>query len=150
MTGPDVQPAAGQASASASDDLAEAAAVRREALKGKRRLTSSVLGMEVVVFWLAIIVAVVQSHISKPVAFGVGGALAVACIVIAARITRPWAFVAGSVLQVLAIACGVAVHTMYFVGALFAVLWVVALRTGDSAIRKADAYATQLEAPHRP
>lgn len=131
------------------DDLAEAAAVRLEALKGKRRLTSSVLGMEVIVFWLAIIEAVVQSHISHPVAFGVGGGLALACIVVAARITRPWAYPAGSVLQVLAIASGVAVHTMFFIGALFAVLWVVALRMGDTAMRKADAYAVTLERPRQ-
>jgi hypothetical protein len=126
---------------SPADIAARIDAVRRDAVKGKRRLTSSVLAMEVVIFWLAIIVAIVQSHVAVPLALAVGGALAVCCIAIAAMITRPWAYRAGTVLQVLAIACGVVVHTMFFVGAIFAALWVAALRIGDSALRMADRFA---------
>jgi len=48
------------------------------------------------------------------------------------------------VLQVLAIACGFAVPTMFFVGAVFALLWVAALRVGDSAIRTARKYAASV------
>ncbi|HET9188272.1 MAG TPA: DUF4233 domain-containing protein [Acidothermaceae bacterium] len=121
------------------------AQVRRDAIKGKRRLASSVLAMEVVVFWLAIIVAIVSSGVAAPAALGVGGALAVGCVVIAARITRKWAYVAGSVLQVGAIACGVVVHTMFFIGALFALLWFAALRVGDSAIRVAERFAASVQ-----
>jgi hypothetical protein len=120
------------------------ASVHRDAVKGKRRLTSSVLAMEVVVFWLAIIVAIVSSHVAVGVAVGVGGALALACIVVAAMIKRPWAYLAGGVVQVLAIACGVAVHTMFVVGAVFALLWIAALRIGDSAIRTANQYAASV------
>jgi hypothetical protein len=119
-------------------------AVRRQALKGKRRLTSSVLSMEVIVFWLAIIVAIVQSHVAVPIALAVGGALALGCIVVAGLISRPWAYRAGSVLQVFAVACGVVVHVMFVVGVLFAVLWVVAVRMGDTAMRKAEEYANSL------
>lgn len=122
-----------------------AARVARDAVKGKRRLASSVLGMEVVVFWLAIIVAVVMSHVAAAIAVPVGVALALACIVVAARIKRPWAYAAGSVLQVLAIACGFVVHTMFVVGAIFALLWIAALRVGDSAIRVAQRYAASIE-----
>lgn len=122
-----------------------AARVARDAVKGKRRLASSVLGMEVVVFWLAIIVAVVMSHVAAAIAVPVGVALALACIVVAARIKRKWAYAAGSVLQVLAIACGVVVHTMFVVGAIFALLWIAALRIGDSAIRVAERYAASIE-----
>ena len=123
---------------------ARVAQVRRDAVKGKRRLASSVLAMEVVVFWLAIIVAIVSSGVRAPAALGVGGALALACIVIAARVKRSWAFVAGSVLQVAAIACGVVVPTMFFIGALFALLWFAALGVGDSAIRVADRFAASV------
>ena len=119
-------------------------AVRRQAVKGKRRLTSSVLSMEVVVFWLAIIVAIVQSHVAVPLALAVGGALALGCIAVAGMISRPWAYRAGTVLQVLAVACGVVVHVMFVVGVLFAVLWVVAVRMGDTAMRKAEEYASSL------
>jgi hypothetical protein len=123
---------------------ARVAQVRRDAIKGKRRLASSVLAMEVVVFWLAIIVAIVSSGVAVPAAVGVGGALALACIVIAARIKSRWAFAAGSVLQACAIACGFVVHTMFFIGALFAVLWVAALWVGDSAMRVADRFAASV------
>jgi len=129
-----------------SDDelAARVAQVRRDAIKGKRRLASSVLAMEVVVFWLAIIVAIVSSGVSAVAALVVGGALALACIVIAARIKTRWAFAAGSVLQVCAIACGVVVHAMFFIGVIFAVLWIAALRVGDSAIRVADRFAASV------
>src|SRR5471030_1261636 len=103
----------------------DVALMYRDAVKGKRRLTSSVLAMEVVVFWLAIIVAIVQDNVSVAAALAAGGALAVGCIVIAAMIRRPWAYLAGGVLQALAIACGFVVPAMFVIGALFAVLWVV-------------------------
>ncbi len=129
-----------QAELSEAELAARVAQVRRDAVKGKRRLASSVLAMEVVVFWLAIIVAIVSSGVAVPAALSVGGALALACIAIAARITRRWAFAAGSALQACAIACGVVVHTMFFIGAIFALLWVAALKVGDSAIRVADRF----------
>jgi hypothetical protein len=125
------------------DTAAHVDAVQREAVKGKRRLTSSVLAMEVVVFWLAIIVAIVQSHVAAPVALSVGGGLAVGCIAVAGMIKRPWAYRAGAALQVAAIACGFVVTAMFVVGAIFAALWVGAVRLGDSAIRRADEYAAE-------
>ena len=124
--------------------LVKAAAVRRDAVKGKRRLASSVLAMEFVVFWLAIIVAVVMSHVAVAVAVPAGGALAIACLALAAMIKRPWVFAAGTVLQVLAIACGFVVPAMFFIGAVFALLWIAALRVGDSAIRVADRFAASV------
>ncbi len=139
-----------QAQTSAANDVAQVASVRREAIKGKRRLTSSVLAMEVVVFWLAIIVAIVQSHVAVAVASVVGGALALGCLVIAARITKPWAYRAGDVLQVLAFCCGIVVHTMFVVGAIFALLWVVAVRMGDKAAARAEEFAVWVAAGRPP
>jgi hypothetical protein len=127
------------------DNATHIAAVRRQALKGKRRLTSSVLAMEVVVFWLAIIVAIVQSHVAAAAALAVGGALAVGCIVVAGMIARPWAYRAGDILQVAAVACGFVVRVMFVVGLLFAVLWVIAVRMGDTAMRKAEEFAASLD-----
>jgi Protein of unknown function (DUF4233) len=115
----------------------DVALMYRDAIKGKRRLTSSVLSMEFVVFWLAIIVAIVQSHVRLAVALPVGLVLALGCLVIAGMIKRAWAYRAGSVLQVLAIGCGFVVPAMFFVGPLFAILWAVALRMGDGALRRA-------------
>jgi uncharacterized membrane protein len=138
------EPTQPDADGSEEELAARVAQVRRDAIKGKRRLASSVLAMEVVVFWLAIIVAIVSSGVSAPAAIGVGGALALACVLIAARNTRRWAFVAGSILQLFAVACGVVVPTMFFIGAVFALLWFAALRVGDSAIRVADRFAASV------
>lgn len=121
-------------SAYGGDDVA---LMYRDAVKGKRRLTSSVLSMEVVVFWLAIIVAIVQSHVNPVGAICVGGVLALGCIVVAGMIRQSWAYRAGSALQLLAILCGFVVPAMFVVGFLFAVLWAVALRMGDAALRRA-------------
>ena len=129
------------------DDVAR---MYRDAVKGKRRLTSSVLAMEVVVFWLAIIVATVQDHVSVAAALPVGGALAVGCIVIAAMIRRPWAYLAGGVLQVLAIACGFVVPVMFVIGGIFAVLWVVCIRLGDAALSRAKQFEAYVGVPPTP
>lgn len=123
-----------------SYDADDVALMYRDAVKGKRRLTSSVLSMEFVVFWLAIIVAIVQSHVRVGVALATGGAFAVGCIAVAGMITRPWAYRAGAVLQVLAILCGFVVPVMFVIGALFAVLWAVAVRMGDAALRRAQQF----------
>jgi hypothetical protein len=120
-----------------SDDVAS---MYRDAVKGKRRLTSSVLSMEFIVFWLAIIVAIVQSHVRVGAALPVGGALAVGCLTIAAMIRRPWAYKAGGALQVLAILCGFVVPVMFVVGVIFAVLWTIAVRLGDTALRRAKTF----------
>jgi Protein of unknown function (DUF4233) len=120
----------------------DVALMYRDAIKGKRRLTSSVLSMEFIVFWLAIIVAIVQSHVRIAAALSVGSVLAIGCVVVAGMIKRPWAYRAGSVVQVLSVLCGFVVPVMFFVGLIFAVLWIIALRMGDAAWRR----ATQFEA----
>jgi uncharacterized protein DUF4233 len=142
MSGPPLAP-----SEYDGDDVA---LMYRDAIKGKRRLTSSVLAMEVVVFWLAIIVAIVQENVSLAAALSVGGALAVGCIVIAGMIRRPWAYLAGGVLQVLAIACGVVVPAMFVVGGIFAVLWIVSVRMGDAALRRAQQFEAYVGRPPTP
>jgi hypothetical protein len=142
MSGPPLEP-----SEYDGDDVA---LMYRDAVKGKRRLTSSVLAMEVVVFWLAIIVAIVQDHVSAAAALAVGGALAVGCIVVAGMIRRPWAYRAGGALQVLAIACGFVVPAMFVIGALFAILWIVSVRMGDAALRRAQQFEAYVGRPPTP
>lgn len=112
-------------------------AARLAADRDARRLAASVLSMEVIVFWLAIIVSVVQTDIAMGVAIAIGGGLAVACIAICATLRRRRAFLAGTLVQLGAVACGVAVPVMFFVGALFAGLWVAAVRLGLVAVRDA-------------
>ncbi len=101
-------------------------------------------------FWLAIIVAIVQDHVSVAAALPVGGALAVGCIVVAGMIRRPWAYLAGGVLQVLAIACGFVVPVMFVIGGIFAVLWVVCIRLGDAALGRAKQFEAYVGVPPTP
>jgi len=97
-----------------------------------RRLCAIVLIMETVVIWLSIPVALAVNHAS-PSRIGVAGVfLAVAAVVLAALARRRprWTIIGGSVLQVLVIAAGVIVPVMYFLGAIFAALWVIGVGLG--------------------
>lgn len=93
---------------------------------GMRRLGASVLGMEAVVCGLITPVAI-NSGVETWVAVTVGIGLAVLCVVVAGLLKRPFAYVAGSILQVLAIGTGFLVPMMFFLGAIFAALWITAI-----------------------
>lgn len=96
-----------------------------------RRLASSVLYFEVLVVVFAIPVALRVNN-ADPAVAGIGaGVLIVGTILIASMLRHRWAYVAGSLLQVAMIASGVVVPPMYFLGALFAALWIAALWLGS-------------------
>jgi hypothetical protein len=94
---------------------------------GMRRLCASVLGMEAIVLGLITPVAIMVNGVTPAVAVTVGLGLAVACVVVTGLLKRPFAYVAGSVLQLLAIATGFLVPIMFFLGVIFAALWVTAI-----------------------
>ncbi len=97
-----------------------------------KRLCVTVLIMETVVIWLAIPVALAVDHASARRAGLAGVILALAAVVLAAVARRwvRWALVGGSVLQALVIAAGAIVPVMYFLGAIFAGLWVIGIWLG--------------------
>jgi hypothetical protein len=97
-----------------------------------KRLCATVLIMEAVVIGLAIPVALNIQHASAGSAGLAGGILAVAAVVLAvlARWQLRWVLVGGSVLQILVIAAGSVVVVMYFLGAIFAALWVIGIVLG--------------------
>ncbi|RCG24964.1 DUF4233 domain-containing protein [Sphaerisporangium album] len=94
---------------------------------GMRRLGASVLGMEAIVLALVTPVAIVINKVAPAVAVTVGVGLAVVCVVVAGLLKRPFAYIAGSVVQVLAIATGFLVPLMFFLGVIFAALWITAI-----------------------
>ncbi|GIH28021.1 membrane protein [Acrocarpospora phusangensis] len=94
---------------------------------GMRRLGATVLGMEAIVVALATPVAITIQNVEPRLAAGVGIGLAVLCVLVAGLLRYPAAFIAGTVLQVLAIATGFLVSTMFFLGAIFAALWITAI-----------------------
>jgi hypothetical protein len=97
-----------------------------------KRLCATVLIMEAVVIWLAIPVALAVDHASPRRAGAAGVVLAVAAVALAvlARRRMRWTLIGGSVLQALVIAAGAIVPVMYFLGAIFAVLWIIGIRLG--------------------
>ena len=97
-----------------------------------RRLCATVLVLETIVIWLAIPVAIVIGHTSPARALGAGATVAVAAVVLAGLVGRfgRWPYVAGTVLQAAVIAFGAAVPAMYFLGAVFGVLWLTGMWLG--------------------
>lgn len=95
--------------------------------KDVRRLCASTLGVEAVVIALFIPVAIKVSDVEPVTAGLVGGVLAVGCVVLCGLLRHPWALVASGLLQVAAIVTGVLTPMMYFLGAVFAGLWVWAI-----------------------
>ena len=108
-----------------------------------RRLCATVLIFEAIVMGLAIPVAITISHVSARSAWSADGGLAVAAVIVAVAISmrsigasgQRIALVTGSILQLLIIASGALVPAMYALGAIFAVLWVIAICLGRSAER---------------
>jgi hypothetical protein len=100
-----------------------------------KRLCATVLIMEAVVIALAIPVALTVQHAPARSAGIAGAALAVAAVVLAAlaRWRFRWTLIGGSVLQIFVIAAGAVVAVMYFLGAIFAALWVIGILLGRRA-----------------
>ena len=104
-----------------------------------RVLGAPVLALEAIVVILAIPAVVVLGTVPVPpaVAIPIGVILAVALVVVARYVTRPWAIPAGWTLQVLVILTGFLTAWMFIVGGIFAVLWLMAIRLGREADRRA-------------
>ena len=95
-----------------------------------RTLAASTLVFEALVVFFAGLVAMQLSSLSRGVALGLACGLALACLLTAGLLRHPAGYVVGSVLQVAVVGAGFWVPAMFFLGAVFAVLWFVSLRVG--------------------
>jgi len=97
-----------------------------------KRLCATVLIMEAVVLCLAAPVAVQLSHVGAHSAWLTAGLAAAAAVVFAglARRMLPVTLAGGSLLQIFVIAAGIVVPALYFLGAVFAVLWATGMWLG--------------------
>lgn len=89
----------------------------------RRQLAALVLVLEAMVVFFAILVAKDLSDLSTGSLTLLGGGLALVCLLLSGLLRYPWAYAVGSLLQVVLILCGLVVPVMWFVGALFAVMW---------------------------
>lgn len=95
-----------------------------------RAMCAAMLALEAVVLALSVPVMISVEDVDTGLAVGLGIGLAVLFVVTAGLLRRPWAYVVGHALQVAAICLGFVVPVMFFVGAMFAVLWATAYLVG--------------------
>jgi hypothetical protein len=95
-----------------------------------RVLGSSVLALEAIVVLLAI--PLVLSTSTLPTGAVVGGGFALAALLLATIgvLGRSWGPYVGSGLQVPVVLSGIVAPAMFILGAIFTVLWIIAVRTG--------------------
>lgn len=107
-------------------------------------MCSAMLTLEAIILALAIPAMIVAENVSKSLAFSVGGGLAIVCVLTAGMLRKPAAYWLGHATQAAAIAMGLLVPVMFFIGTMFAVLWFGAFFLGrkieaDKAAWAADA-----------
>jgi hypothetical protein len=108
-------------------------AVQDERTRSPRRgMCAAILCLEAITLGLTTPVLVSVSDVALGTALGIGLGLAVACLLLAGMLRREWAYALGWAVQVAAIALGFVIPLMFFLGAVFALLW----GTGDFLGRK--------------
>lgn len=95
-----------------------------------RGMCAGMLTLEAVMLALSVPVMISVEDVDTPLALGMGLGLAGLCVLTAGLLRRPWAYLLGHGLQVGAISLGFIVPVMFFVGAMFAVLWALAYLLG--------------------
>jgi hypothetical protein len=105
-------------------------------------MCAGVLSLEAITLGLTTPVMITIADIGAGVAVLVGLGLAVLCLVTAGLLRHEWAYTVGWAVQVAAVALGFLVTIMFFLGAVFALLWATAYLLGRRIEReRAAAYA---------
>ena len=107
----------------------------------RQSLGSIVLGFELIVVFLAALVAFGLKVLPAGIALGGGAALCVAVVVALACLRYRWGIIAGSVLQGVIVATGILLPIMFIIGALFAGMWIYAMVAGGRIDRQKAASA---------
>jgi len=95
-----------------------------------RTMCAAVLGFEAVVIGLSVLVMIKVNDVEPAPAAVAGLGLALLAVVTAALLRFRWAYGLGWVVQVGAVGLGFLTTAMFFVGGLFAGLWVLAVVLG--------------------
>ncbi|MBA3780479.1 MAG: DUF4233 domain-containing protein [Nocardioides sp.] len=86
-------------------------------------MCAAVLCLEAITLGLTTPVLISIADASVALALSLGLGLAVACLLLAGMLRAEWAYALGWVIQVGAVALGFWVPMMFFLGAVFALLW---------------------------
>jgi hypothetical protein len=100
----------------------------------------SALLLEAVLVFFIVMVAFGLKLLPNPVVFGGGAALVVLLLVAGRLAGGPVGVWIGWVLQVALIALGILLPLMYFIGAIFAAIWIYCFVTGRRLDRRKAAY----------
>lgn len=98
----------------------------------RRGMCAAILCLEAITLGLTTPVMISVSDVDRGTALAVGLGLTVVCLLLAGMLRREWAYAVGWAIQVAAIALGLVIPLMFFLGAVFALLW----GTGDLLGRK--------------
>lgn len=127
------------------------AARSRPRRSATQTLLSIVLALDAVLVFFVMMTAFGLHLLPPGIVFGVGVALIVVLAATGRLVSRPWGVWIGHALQVLLIALGFVLPAMFFVGALFAALWVYCFFAGRRLDRRnADAGASDPTPDHSP
>ena len=108
----------------------------------RRGMCAAVLCLEAITIGLSTPVMISVSDVATGTAVATGLGLALACLLLAGMLRGEWAYILGWLVQVAAIALGLLVPLMFFLGAVFAALWATAYFLGRKIEReRAAAYA---------
>ena len=108
----------------------------------RRGMCAAVLCLEAITIGLSTPVMISIGEVATGTALATGLGLALACLLLAGMLRGEWAYSLGWLLQVAAIALGFLVPLMFFLGAVFALLWGTAYFLGLKIEReRAAAYA---------
>ena len=110
--------------------------VRRRSRTVRESLASIVLAFEIIVVFLASLVAFGLNAQPAAVALIGGGAICLALVVTLALLRYDWAFVLGSVLQGVIVATGIFVPVMWVIGLAFAGMWIYCMIVGGRIDRQ--------------
>ncbi|MDT0202798.1 DUF4233 domain-containing protein [Nocardioides sp. AE5] len=89
----------------------------------RRAMCAAILTLEAVALGLATPVMITVAEVAWPAAVAIGLGLALAALVVAGMLRKEWGYTLGWGVQAGAVAMGFLVPIMFFIGALFALLW---------------------------
>lgn len=102
----------------------------------RRGMCAAVLSLEAITLALTAPVLIVIAGVAVGPALLIGLGLGAVCLLLAGMLRAEWAYAAGWVVQVAAIAIGFAEPMMFFLGALFGLLWATAYLLGRKIERE--------------